>query len=56
MGCFETGNPRLLYYWSKDGGGLEAYFEDDPTKLHYNRNVLKGGSPLVFDNVGPFGK
>ena len=49
-------NPRLLYYWDKDGGNLSVYFEDG-TKDHYTKNVLHNGKlgKENIDTSGPFG-
>jgi hypothetical protein len=49
-------NPRLLYYWDKNGGNLSGFFEE-VTQQHYNDNVIsKLGSELsnVQDENGPF--
>ena len=50
-------NPRLLYYWSPEGGGLFASYES-ATQEHYKHNVLHNPtSPLEYapDPHGPFG-
>jgi hypothetical protein len=51
-------NPRLLWYWDENGGGLSTYYEAD-TKKYYEEHVLKDKNiPLkeVPDKVGPFGR
>ena len=49
-------NPRLLYYWSQDGGQLCFNYEPS-TVAFYEANVLNNHSfPLKFepDPIGPF--
>lgn len=49
-------NPRLLYYWSQDGGQL-CYNYEPSTIAFYESKVLKNPSfPLKFDPdpIGPF--
>lgn len=49
-------NPRLLYYWSEDGGKLAADFEPE-TRKHYEEHVLRNYNlPLTQkpDPLGPF--
>ena len=47
-------NPRLMYYWRANGGGLVTYFERE-TRDCYNHHVLgdSGHAPLS-DDVGPY--
>jgi hypothetical protein len=50
-------NPRLLWYWSTDGGGLSEYYEAS-TRQYYTEHVLQvldGSAPPKPDPVGPFG-
>ncbi len=42
-------NHRLLWYWKRDGGNLQAHYEDD-TKAFYTDAVPSG---LPIDEVGP---
>ena len=49
-------NPRLLWYWSKAGGGLSESYEEE-TKAHYDATVLSNpAAPLAEqpDTAGPF--
>ena len=48
-------NPRLLYFWSSTGGGLEDHFEEK-TKKYYKDNVFgSSDNPLLYlpDAKGP---
>jgi hypothetical protein len=50
-------NPRLLYYWNKDGGGLSAEYQK-ATRDYYDANVLHDPThPLAPDEredaIGP---
>jgi hypothetical protein len=49
-------NPRLLFYWDKNGGNVSQYYEAE-TKKYYEEKVLHDPSaPLTVgpDNVGPY--
>ena len=49
-------NPRLVYFWIEQGGGLSSYFEES-TRAHYRKWVLNDQEIQVgqADEIGPFG-
>ena len=52
-------NPRVVWWWQADCGGLETSYEDD-TRARWNERVLapiRGGDVSVWrDDCGPFGQ
>jgi hypothetical protein len=46
-------NPRLVYLWAEDGGGLCRYAEPE-TRATYSREVWQADDELASDPIGPF--
>ena len=49
-------NPRLVYYWNKDGGNLCVFFEES-TQEYYVKHVTDSGNSdddHMMDRCGPF--
>ena len=50
-------NPRLLWYWSSQGGGLSTYYEISTRQYYDDRVLHNSADPLQQrpDPLGPFG-
>jgi len=46
-------NPRLRWFWIKDGGGLSADYDPDTVRIYNERVLLEVGQPSL-DIEGPF--
>jgi hypothetical protein len=47
-------NPRLLYYWSRDGGKLSEEYQDT-TQQYYNEHVLSSANRKLIEAPDPVG-
>ena len=46
-------NPRLVWYWSENGGDFNKYYEKEVVE-YYNSHVLKKRSDLLSDAFNPY--